>query len=257
MSHIQENSRETVNVKRIAWWKYVVSLLLLVHLSAVFAPPFFRATQTPLGARSPVATEMHSVLEPYINLMFLDHGYAFFAPGPGPSHLIRFRVEYDDGTPAVEQVFPDLQRHWPRLLYHRHFMLAEQLHGDYVTPIPPDRPERGADEPTDVWTRRLADWEDEKARWQWARDRYETKWKSYENHLLRHFGGDRVSMVRVEHRLPPPDASGGPIDLTVEESYIDLSEVPPAEALMPPPNPTPGVQIPLRPPLTPPLEELP
>jgi len=146
MNHANDKSKEPENAKRIAWWKYVVSLLLLVHVSAVFAPPFFRATQTPLGARSPVATEMHSLLEPYINLMFLDHGYAFFAPGPGPSRLIRFRVEYDDGTPAVEHVFPDLQRHWPRLLYHRHFMLAEQLHGDYVTPIPPDRPERGADE---------------------------------------------------------------------------------------------------------------
>jgi hypothetical protein len=260
MSHTKDKSNDPEYAKRIAWWKYVVSALLVVHLTAVFAPPFWRATQTPVGGRSPVATELRDVLEPYVNLMFLDHGYAFFAPGPGPSHLIRFRVEYDDGTPAVEHVFPDLDRHWPRLLYHRHFMLAEQLHSDYVSPYPPNRPERELDEPTDVWQRRLTDWEIETSRWKFARDRYDTKWESFENHLLKHYGGDRVSMVRVEHRLPSPDPNSGPIDLTAKELYVDLNEFPPAEDMAPLQNPTPETRIPLRPLApqeTPPLEELP
>jgi hypothetical protein len=260
MNRIEDRSKEPENGKRNAWWKYVVSALLVVHLTAVFAPPFWRATQTPVGGRSPVATELRDVLEPYVNLMFLDHGYAFFAPGPGPSHLIRFRVEHDDGSPAVEHVFPDLDRHWPRLLYHRHFMLAEQLHSDYVSRYPPNRPEREPDEPTDVWERRLTDWEIESSRWKFARDRYDTKWKSFENHLLKHYGGDRVSMVRVEHRLPSPDPSSGLIDLNDKDLYVDLSEFPPSENLAPLPNPAPGVRVPLRPltPLeSPPLEELP
>lgn len=255
---------------QFAWWKVAVSLVLLFHLAGVLAPPFYSATRTS-EAESPIAAATFQLLEPYINAMFLDHGYAFFAPGPGPSHLVRFRIEFDDGRPPVEQMFPDLERHWPRLLYHRHFMLAEQLHSDYVTPIAPPRPQREPDESASLWQRRLAEWEIDYALWKRGRDRYLTKWQSYEKHLLQRYGGSRVSLIRVEHQLVPPDASLAPIDLRTRESYIDLNEYPPAEPLAP------GIAAPLRPPfasplgpqlqspmaplqptpLTPPLEELP
>jgi len=261
MSGRKNKPEPSGNTKQVAWWKFVVSGLLLLHLAAVFTAPFYMSTRTPVGASSPVAARARSTLEPYINAMFLDHGYAFFAPDPGPSHLIRYRVEFDDGRLPIEGVFPDLDRHWPRLLYHRHFMLSEQLHSDYVSPFPPEKPEREMGESDDDWKRRLADWEEQTATWKVLRARYETKWKSFENHLLKRYGGDRVSLVRVEHRLPPPDASRGPIDLRDERRYFDLSEYPEAEELSLPVAPSPDVQIPLRPPLAPqqppPLEELP
>lgn len=230
------------------WWKVAISLVLLFHLAAVIAPPFYSATQTPVGAISPNAAAAFELLEPYINVMFLDHGYAFFAPDPGPSHLVRFRIEFDDGRPPIEHMFPDRERHWPRLLYHRHFMLAEQLHSDYVTPVAPARPVRDPDEPSGLWQQRLADWEFNLARWKQGRSRYLAKWQTYENHLLHRYGGNRVTLVRVEHELAPPEVSRVPFNLRTQESYIDLNEYPPAG---------PGTPPTVRPPMAPPLEELP
>lgn len=66
------------------------------------------------------------VFRPYLEVLYLNHGYHFFAPEPGPSHLVRYELRFEDGR--VEQgLFPDRHRHRPRLLYHRHFMLSEFL----------------------------------------------------------------------------------------------------------------------------------
>jgi hypothetical protein len=68
---------------------------------------------------------VHRFFRHYLNLIYMNHGYEFFAPDPGGTHLISFRVTKPDGT-TVEGRFPDLEVQWPRLLYHRHMMLAEQ-----------------------------------------------------------------------------------------------------------------------------------
>ncbi len=62
---------------------------------------------------------------PYLNLLYLNHGYSFFAPEPGGSHLVEYEVVRADGS-TVTGRFPELSTHWPRLRYHRHFMLADQ-----------------------------------------------------------------------------------------------------------------------------------
>ncbi len=67
---------------------------------------------------------------------FLGHGYRFFAPNPGPSHLVRYEVEFADGRTESHR-FPDTQEQWPRLLYHRHFMVAEQV--NQLASIPTDQ----------------------------------------------------------------------------------------------------------------------
>ncbi len=67
-----------------------------------------------------------TVFRPYLEGLNLNHGYHFFAPEPGPSHLVHFELRFDDGR--VEQgIFPNVQQHQPRLRYHRHFMLSEFL----------------------------------------------------------------------------------------------------------------------------------
>jgi hypothetical protein len=38
---------------------------------------------------------------------------------------VRYTIEHQDGR-REDGVFPDRDAHWPRLRYHRHFMLAEQ-----------------------------------------------------------------------------------------------------------------------------------
>lgn len=101
------------------WVQGLVSLALLYHLTAVLLGP---NSIPPFG--SLIAERLRPYFRDYIAATFLNHGYKFFAPEPGPSHLIRYVVERPDGT-RVTGILPDRQGHWPRLMYHRHFMLTE------------------------------------------------------------------------------------------------------------------------------------
>jgi hypothetical protein len=77
---------------------------------------------------SVIGAELKKLYHPYITATFLDHSYKFFAPNPGPSHLVRYDLYFADGSSRVnrdDQILPDRVGHWPRLLYHRHFMLTE------------------------------------------------------------------------------------------------------------------------------------
>lgn len=101
--------------------KQVLSVLLLLHCIAIFASPM---------AGPPPASELSryiaSWFEPYLHGAYLNHGYRFFAPNPGPSHLVRYEVTLEDGSTESHR-FPSTDEQWPRLLYHRHFMVAERV----------------------------------------------------------------------------------------------------------------------------------
>jgi hypothetical protein len=62
---------------------------------------------------------------PYLQLLYLNHGYKYFAPEPGPSTLLAYTMEFADASSRQETI-PNRDIH-PRLLYHRHFMLTEFL----------------------------------------------------------------------------------------------------------------------------------
>jgi hypothetical protein len=96
-----------------------LSILVLIHILAVFVGPW---AMPPQG--SELANSLARLLAPYLQATYLDNGYRFFAPEPGPSHLMRYEATLPDGK-VVEGVFPSLRQQWPRLLYHRHFMLSE------------------------------------------------------------------------------------------------------------------------------------
>lgn len=115
-----------------AWLRALLSGLITFHLIAVFVGPMASSILTAVGRlpaemrpEQPPLPWIHNVLQPYLDVLYLNHGYGFFAPDPGPSHLIRYRLQYDDGRTERGQ-FPDTSI-WPRLRYHRHFMLAEQV----------------------------------------------------------------------------------------------------------------------------------
>ena len=58
--------------------------------------------------------------------LYLNQGHSFFAPEVGPGHIIRYEL-FDQSGRVVEQgELPNRKEHWPRLRYHRHFMLADQ-----------------------------------------------------------------------------------------------------------------------------------
>ena len=99
----------------------IVSVLVMLHVAAVFLGPFATPPQT-----SELAMRWGRTWQPYLDFLSLSNGYRFFAPEPGPSHLVRYELTMDDGS-RREGVFPDRMVHKPRLLYHRYFMLSEFL----------------------------------------------------------------------------------------------------------------------------------
>lgn len=100
-------------------WRLVISALVALHVTAVFVGPWAMAPST-----SALSGTLESALHPYLRLAFLDNGYRFFAPEPGPAHLIRYELKLPDGS-QTDGIFPSVAEQWPRLLYHRHFMLSE------------------------------------------------------------------------------------------------------------------------------------
>lgn len=171
--------------------------------------PFAFSTRTPSGTSSDLAEWMMPVFRPYAQAAYLDHGYAFFAPDPGPSHLIKYKVDFEDGRPSVEGTFPNLKEQRPRLLYHRHFMLSEQLHSSFLPATfensSPPEPRRLEGLEQVEWKEFVAKQNAErKTNWERERKAYDARWNSFERHLLHLHGGDSVSMVRIQHRPPDP-----------------------------------------------------
>ena len=70
-------------------------------------------------------------ISPIHRALFLGHGYRFFGPDPGPGHLLVYEGQRSDGS-QFEGVFPDSSAHWPRLLYHRWFMLSETVFNEHA-----------------------------------------------------------------------------------------------------------------------------
>ncbi len=166
----------------------VISLLVILHLLAVFVPPLAFQASGPLGS-SPSVQTLSAPVRGYGEFLYLNRGYAFFAPDAGPSHLIQAAITGADGN-RVEQMYPDLNRHWPRLLYHRHFMLAEFLQDAYQPPLPAE---------ADI----LADAEPEEyAFWRSARLRYEQIRQSMIDHLAAVHPDHEVAIRRIEHAIP-------------------------------------------------------
>ena len=165
--------------------KVVLSLILILHLMAVTAEPIHFFTRSSRGT-SPAADPVREWLAPYVEFAYLNHGYFFFAPEPGPSHLMECRLAFGEQENGRLR-FPDKQAQRPRLLYHRHFMLAEFLHQLHVPPV---QAEIVADD-----RRLLSDWQADRGRFEMVRD-------SMIRHLLARYAADSAEIDRVEHRLP-------------------------------------------------------
>ena len=194
------------------WLRVVLSLLILGHVLAVSVPPFAFCTSAMGPDRSPVAMALMYFFQPYVDMTFLNHGYAFFAPDPGASHLIRAHLVYGDGHTSEDLTFPNLKQQWPRLLYHRHFMLAESLSARFAPPslpreVRPDSPSY--------------------KEWQERRKAYDALWQSFERHLVATHGARSTTLTRVEHRQPTPDEfERESMKIDDRRLYRDLSETP-------------------------------
>jgi hypothetical protein len=163
----------------------VVSVLLVLHLMAVFAAPW--SAPPPSSGLSQTVARLFT---PYLQAAYLNHGYRFFAPNPGPSHLVRYELEMPDGS-IREGRFPDLREHWPRLLYHRHLMVSEtvfNLTAPFVEPPP------------------AGVLESEQLRQQYVKEKANAARlvRSVAQALIRRHGARRVKLFLQVHVIPPP-----------------------------------------------------
>lgn len=171
---LDEPTGETAKLPWSARMRLLVSAALLWHLIALLVGP--------LSSPPSVHGEwLQQIYQPYLQAAYLNHGYKFFGPDPGPSHLLRYVIELPDGE-RVEGTFPDRKAHWPRLFYHRHFMLSEFV---------------------DAWN---GPWD---SRFDWDKQPLsppqQAYVESYAHHLLTKYGGTRVTLYLVEHGLPSRD----------------------------------------------------
>jgi hypothetical protein len=148
--------------------RIVVSVVLLWHVFAVFMAGLSVPPSSPLA--SVIAQEG---MQWYLDALAMNHGHHFFAPEPPEGVLVRYELLDMEGKMHAGE-FPDRKEYWPRLRYHRHFMLADQA---TIPAINENDRKLG----TSIYLR------------------------AYGRHLLRIHNGQQVRLQRVIHRvLEPP-----------------------------------------------------
>jgi len=161
----------TVRQRLVRW---AISLWLVYHVTAIIIAP---ASVSPASS---LVQSVWLVFQPYLQLLYLNNGYHFFAPEPAESTLLAYSAEREDGT-VIEGRIPNRQI-VPRLLYHRHFMLTEQMNSG-----PPE---------------------------------LEKPWyRSYAEHIGHKYGAKKVTLTRQLHYLPTMEMVRQGISLHNPESF--------------------------------------
>lgn len=155
--------------------RFIASLAIVVYLAAVVVPPL--AGPPPASG---LARTLLQPLRPLVGSLHLGHGYRFFAPDPGPGHSIRWTATLVDGSER-SGLIPDRTADWPRLLYHRRFMVSEKI----AAAMPPP------EVPAEVRTRTKPDWQ--------------PLVKGVAAKLLTDHAATRVRLEMIEHYLPDPE----------------------------------------------------
>ncbi len=162
-----------------------------------------------------LAQEVSQLLLPYQVGAYLNHGYRFFAPDPGPSHIVRYEITMPDGSQKVGRI-PDPDQHWPRLLYHRHFMMTESLFSNHSR--------INNDPPLDLMN------ELEREQWSFnnlrAQNLTRLMSQGIANQLLNQYDGERVQLYLQRHEIPFPAAiQRGELELDDPSLYVDLADL--------------------------------
>ena len=96
MAKQRESSTSNDSSPALPWsprTRGIVSIFLAFHVAAVFIGPW--STPPPTSGLSQRVAEG---IEPYLRALALHNGYRFFAPNPGPSHLMHYRLHLRDGS---------------------------------------------------------------------------------------------------------------------------------------------------------------
>ena len=199
----------------IAWpgsWRMVATIVIVVYLSIVMLGPL----------ANPIASEhftgpLGQTVRPVHQALYLGHGYRFFGPDPGPGHIARYRVFLADGS-TVEGGFPDRKSHWPRLLYHRWFMLSETLWDEHA--FTPDRQafaeaqaelqkeidaSRDDGAPAHMIARMEGQFISQKKEYEQARNRMDLLVRQVARYFLEEHDGISVQLYCQERLIPLPE----------------------------------------------------
>lgn len=167
------------NPKKSIWSRVgfvFVNLWLVYHVYAITIAP------ASVGPSSRLEQGGWRLASPYVQLLYLNHGYHYFAPEPAGCTLIAYEAELPNGTKVSGRLpHRDIA---PRLLYHRHLMLTEFL-GNASPELTP----------------RIA--------------------KAYAMHLGRVHGAKRVTLSKVFHELPAIDRIRAGGTLLDPASYVE------------------------------------
>lgn len=108
--------------KLAPWLRIVISIVIVWHFTAIFLAamcvPFTSPLIYGIAQRRP--------MQWYLDALYLNQGHSFFAPDVGPSRIVHYELFDQSGRSMGQGDLPDRKEHWPRLRYHRHFMLADQ-----------------------------------------------------------------------------------------------------------------------------------
>jgi hypothetical protein len=158
--------------------RYCINVWLLLHFTAIIA------AAGSIGPAPGYVLRVWRVFRPYLEFLFLNHGFNFYAPEPSSSMLMEFEAVRADGSTVTGQI-PDRALR-PRLLYQRHLLLTEHIS---LAPIDDRRP----------W------------------------YQSYAHHLCRKYRASKVHLTLVSHAPMPMEMfrNGGRLDdpFTYTELY--------------------------------------
>jgi hypothetical protein len=99
--------------------RWCINVLVVLHFSAIIAAAVF------VGPAPGYMQALWNVFHPYLQALFLNYGYNFFAPEPSPSTLMDFEAVRADGS-IVKGRIPERSIR-PGLLYERHLLLTEHI----------------------------------------------------------------------------------------------------------------------------------
>ena len=198
--------------------RIVVSILIFSYLTVVVIGPM----SNPIGAEN-LTTPLRKFVAPVHNALFTGHGYRFFGPDPGPSHLLSYKVKKADGV-EIGGRFPNRNdnKQWPRLLYHRWFMLSErvyeehlltmdeQSHSGTMEALDQRAEELRAAGRIDLANRIVKERQQQAEDYTQTRSRIDSLVSAIAKHLLKTHDGESVELFVQERSIPRPgDVSMG------------------------------------------------
>jgi hypothetical protein len=104
----------------------IVRIAITVFIVWHFTGVFLAALCVPETSKLVLNIAQHAPMQWYLDALYMNQGHSFFAPEVGPGHLVRYQLLDQNGREIEHGDFPSRKEHWPRLLYHRYFMLADQ-----------------------------------------------------------------------------------------------------------------------------------